>query len=67
MQLDLRTLSEVAGHPAAVEVAIERLREIAQAAFAETLTALDVDTLRRDPTRFHNATRAVKAMVETLG
>jgi hypothetical protein len=60
MQLDLRSLSEIAGRGVAEQVAVERLREIARAAFSEALTAIDSDTLRRDPARFEAAARAVQ-------
>jgi hypothetical protein len=66
MQFDLRTLTLIAGRPVATEVAIERLREIAQATFDETFSALNIDTLHRDPARFHAATRAVKAAFDAL-
>ena len=60
MQLDLRSLSDIAGRGVAVDVAVERLRQIAQAAFSEALAAIDSDTLRHDPARFEAATRAVQ-------
>jgi hypothetical protein len=66
MRLDLRTLSNLAGRPIAVEVAVERLRQIAGEVFSETLAALDLDTLRSDPARFHAATRAVERAIEAL-
>jgi hypothetical protein len=67
MHLDLRTLSDIAGRPVAVEAAIERLRQLSQQVFSETLAALDIDTLRNDPARFHAAARAVEAALEALG
>lgn len=66
MQLDLRTLSHIAGRQVAVEAAVERLRQIAQATFSEALSALDLDTLRDDPARFHAVSRGVEQMVRAL-
>jgi hypothetical protein len=64
MHFDLRTLSEIAGRTVATEVAVDRLREIARAAFAETLEAITADTLARDPERFHAAARVVQAAID---
>ena len=66
MQIDLRTLSNVAGRPMAVEVAVERLQQIARGVFSEAVAAIDVNTLTNDPSRFHAAARAVKDALEAL-
>jgi hypothetical protein len=66
MHLDLRTLSHIAGRPVAVEVAVERLRQIAGEVFSEAVAALDLETLRSDPARFHAATRAVESALEAM-
>jgi hypothetical protein len=66
MHLDLQTLSDVAGRPVAVEVAIGRLRQMAAEVFAEVIGALNSDTLRTDPARFHAAIRAVEGSLEAV-
>ena len=66
MHLDLRTLSNVAGRPVAIEVAVQRLRQIAGAVFAEALGALDINTLRSDPARFHAAAHVIEKALEVL-
>ena len=66
MHLDLRTLSNIAGRPIAVEVAVDRLRQIAGEVFSEAVAALDLDTLRSYPARFHAATRAVERALEAM-
>ena len=66
MQVDLRRLRELAGAQVAIEVAVERLRQIAETTFAEALGALNIETLDQDPLRFHAATRALESVIDAL-